>query len=195
MRSVRSSRRLLRRPCDSVRQQVSPTPRVRLPLVVTPVLLSLAAGPAAADQSLHALTSVSTGYTDNVQLVPENGDPDTEAQVSKDAFANIAPGMVFAHQAPRIAQVLRYTINIRLYAENSSANSYSNALQYNAIIPLSPRSELGFDAGASHGRLNAFDTTPDQTTIDTRARGDVSYARGGVGASFSRTLTRSWRFV
>ena len=174
---------------------MSPTRRALRPLVLTPVLVALSGAPAAADQSLHAITTVSTGYTDNVQLVPENGDPDTTPQVSKDAFANIAPGMVFAHQAPRIAQVLRYTINVRLYAEASSANSYSNALQYNAIVPLSPLSELSLDASASHGRLNAFDTAPAETPLDTRARGDVSYARAAGGASYARTLTRSWRVV
>lgn len=163
-------------------------------LSVAVLLASLLAGGVAfADQSLHAITTVSTGYTDNVQLAPQNGDPVTTPAVTRDAFANIAPGMVFAHQAPRIAQVLRYTINVRLYAQASSANSYSNSLQYNAIIPLSPLSELGLDASASHGRLNAFDTAPAQTTIDTRARGDVSYARAGGGASYTRTLTRSWR--
>lgn len=170
----------------------------RFPLasfVLSPLILLLADGRAAADQSLHAITTVATGFTDNVQLAPENGDPDTTPTVSKDAFANIAPGMVFAHQAPRIAQVLRYTISVRLYAQASSANSYSNALQYNAIIPLSPLSELGIDASASHGRLNAFETAPADTPLDTRARGDVSYARGAGGLSYSRTLTRSWRVV
>lgn len=171
------------------------SPRVPLLTAVTALLLASSAGDAAADQSLQAITTVSTGYTDNVQLVPEEGDPETTPQVSKDAFANIAPGMIFAHQAPRIAQVLRYTINVRLYAEASSANSYSNALQYNAIIPLSPLSELSLDASASHGRLNAFDTAPAETTIDTRARGDVAYARAAAGAAVSRTLTRSWRVV
>ncbi len=171
------------------------SPRVPLLTTVTSLLSASAAGVAAADQSLQAITTVSTGYTDNVQLVPEEGDPDTTPQVSKDAFANIAPGMIFAHQAPRIAQVLRYTNNVRLYAEASSANSYSNALQYNAIIPLSPLSELSLDASASHGRLNAFDTAPAETTIDTRARGDVAYARAAAGAAVSRTLTRSWRVV
>ncbi|HEY8142772.1 MAG TPA: hypothetical protein VIG06_08875 [Kofleriaceae bacterium] len=168
---------------------------VPLLTALTSLLLASSAGVAAADQSLQAITTVSTGYTDNVQLVPEEGDPETTPQVSKDAFANIAPGMIFAHQAPRIAQVLRYTINVRLYAEASSANSYSNALQYNAIIPLSPLSELSLDASASHGRLNAFDTAPAETTIDTRARGDVAYARAAAGAAVSRTLTRSWRVV
>lgn len=169
----------------------------RFPLasfVLSPLILLLADGRAAADQSLHAITTVSTGYTDNVQLVPNEGGEDTP-QVSKDAFANIAPGMVFAHQAPRIAQVLRYTINVRLYAEATSANSYSNALQYNAIIPVSPLSELGIDASASHGRLNAFDTAPAETPLDARARGDVAYARAAGGASYARTLTRSWRLV
>jgi len=164
-------------------------------LAVVAALVPLTAQVAAADQSLHAITTIATGFTDNVQLVPENGNPDTTPSVSKDAFANIAPGMVFAHQAPRIAQVVRYTMGIRLYAEQSSANSYSNALQYNAIIPLSPLSELGFDASASHGRLNAFDTAPAATPLDARARGDVAYARAAGGVSYSRTLTRSWRLV
>lgn len=170
-----------------------PSPRL-LVLAVVLALAPVTAGDAEADQSLHAITTVATGYTDNVQLVPDDGD-ETTAQASQDAFANIAPGMIFAHQAPRIAQVLRYTINVRLYAEASSANSYSNALQYNAIIPLSPLSELGLDASASHGRLNAFDTAPAETPLDTRARGDVSYARAAGGASYARTLTRSWRVV
>jgi hypothetical protein len=168
--------------------------RVPLSLALTAPLLVIA-GPASADQSLHAITTVGTGFTDNVSLVPDPNDPEVDPRVSKDAFANIAPGMVFAHEAPRIAQVLRYTINVRLYAEQSGANSYSNALQYNAIIPVSPLSELGVDASASHGRLNAFDTSPDATTIDTRARGDVSYARGAAGISYSRTLSRSWRVI
>ena len=170
-----------------------PPPRL-VALPVIPLVL-LAGGVAAADQSLHAITTIATGFTDNVQLVPDNGNPDTTPSVSKDAFANIAPGIVFAHQAPRIAQVLRYTMNVRLYAEASSANSYSNALQYNAIIPLSPLSELGLDASASHGRLNAFDTAPADTPLDTRARGDVAYARAAGGLSYARTLTRSWRLV
>jgi hypothetical protein len=167
----------------------------RLPLAVLLSSSLFTGSVASADQSLHAITTVATGFTDNVQLAPQNGNPDTTPAVSKDAFANIAPGMVFAHEAPRIAQVLRYTISVRLYAQASSANSYSNALQYNAIIPLSPLSELGIDASASHGRLNAFDTAPAQTPLDTRARGDVAYARAGAGASYSRTLTRSWRIV
>lgn len=167
----------------------------RLPVAFLLAASLLAGGVASADQSLHAITTVATGFTDNVQLAPQNGNPDTTPAVTRDAFANIAPGMVFAHQAPRIAQVLRYTINVRLYAQASSANSYSNALQYNAIIPLSPLSELGLDASASHGRLNAFDTAPAQTPLDTRARGDVAYARAAGGASYARTLTRSWRIV
>jgi hypothetical protein len=159
------------------------------------VALALAGAPAGADQSLHAVTTLTTGFTDNVQLVPDNAAPDTEARVSKDAFANIAPGMVFAHTAPRISQVLRYSMAVRLYAENSSANSFSNALQYGAAVPLSPLSELALDAGASHGRLNAFDSAPADTTIATRARGDISYATGGAGLSYRRTLTRSWSFT
>ncbi|HLU64910.1 MAG TPA: hypothetical protein VKZ63_01460 [Kofleriaceae bacterium] len=167
-------------------------------LIAAAAAAALLGGPrqAAADQSLHALTTLTTGFTDNVQLVPENPtDPDNTPRVTKDAFANIAPGIVFAHEAPRIAQVLRYTINVRLYAEASSANSYSNALQYQAMIPLSPLSELGIDAAASHGRLNAFDTGPADTSIATRARGDVSYARAGGGLSYGRTLSRSWRIT
>jgi hypothetical protein len=170
-----------------------PPLRLRSLALTLPLLLT-AVRVASADQSLHAIATVATGYTDNVQLAPENGGEDAPT-VSRDAFANIAPGMVFAHQAPRIAQVLRYTVNIRLYAEATSADSYSNALQYNAIIPLSPLSELGLDASASHGRLNAFDTAPAETPLDTRARGDVAYARASAGASYSRTLTRSWRLV
>lgn len=155
---------------------------------------ALGSGDARADQSLHAVTTVSTGYTDNVQLVPDNpSDPTLVPQVENDAFANVAPGLIFAHEGPRIAQVVRYVMSARLYAEQSSANSYSNSLSYQALLRLTPRTEMSVDAAASHGRLNAFDTAAEQTSLDTRAQGDIAYARGAAGVSLARTLSRSWR--
>lgn len=80
---------------------------------------------AAADHSLHALTTLTTGYTDNVQAVPDNpADPTITPEVQADAFANIAPGIIFSHEGSRITQVLRYTLSIRLYADQSGANSF-----------------------------------------------------------------------
>lgn len=149
---------------------------------------------AGADQSLQALATLTTGYTDNVQLVAENGDPNMTPQVSSDAFANIAPGIIFSHEGTRVVQVLRYTLSIRLYYEASSANSFSNALVYGAIVPLSPRAGLTYDLSASHGRLNAFDTAPQNTPAQTQAQGDQSFAQVATGLGYNYQLTRSWQY-
>jgi hypothetical protein len=152
------------------------------------------AQPAAADHSLQAVTVISTGYSDNVQAVPDNPVDETTPTVSSDAFANIAPGVIFAHNGQRITQVLRYTLNIRLYAEASGANSFSNSLLYGAVMPLSPRAGLTFEAGAAHGRQNAFDTAPQDTPAAGQAQGDQSFAQGGAGVGFNYQLTPSWQY-
>ncbi len=154
----------------------------------------LVAAPARADHSLQALTTLTTGYTDNVQLVAENGDPNMTPQVTSDAFANIAPGMIFSHEGSRITQVLRYTLSIRLYLEATGANSFSNAMVYGAVIPLSPRAGLTFDLSASHGRLNAFDLAPQNTPVGTQAQGDQEFAQAGTGLGYNYQLTRSWQW-
>jgi hypothetical protein len=167
---------------------------VALGLLAAALLTLIAPRPAAADHSLQALTTITTGYTDNVELVPENGDPAMTPPVSSDAFANIAPGMIFSHQGHRITQVLRYTLNIRLYAEASGANSFSNALLYGAVVPLTVRSGLTIDLSAAHGRQNAFDTAPQDTPVATQAQGDQSYATVAGGMAYAYELTRSWQY-
>ncbi|HKE18915.1 MAG TPA: hypothetical protein VKB80_28770 [Kofleriaceae bacterium] len=149
---------------------------------------------AAADQSLQAITSITTGYTDNVEFVPVNGDPNLTPAVTSDAFANIAPGAVFAYEGPRVLQVLRYVLDIRLYAEQSSADSFSNNLQYGAVIPLTPRAGLTLDLSASHGRLNAFDLGPQNAMVGGAGQGDQSFATGGAGMTYSYQLTPSWQY-
>jgi hypothetical protein len=156
---------------------------------------TLTARPASADHSLQATAALTTGYTDNVELVPENPVDETMTPpVSSDAFANIAPGMVFAYEGSRITQVLRYVLSIRLYAEASSANSFSNNLQYGAVIPLTPRAGLTADVAASHGRLNAFDTAPQDTQVGGQAQGDQAFATGAAGLGYSYQLTPSWQY-
>jgi hypothetical protein len=158
-------------------------------------LTVLAARPVSADQSLQAITTLTTGYTDNVELVADNPtDPDVTPAVSSDAFANIAPGLVFAHEGHRITQVLRYVLSIRLYAEASSANSFSNTIGYGAVIPLSPRAGLTADVTASHGRLNAFDSAPQDTQVQGQGQGDQAFATGGVGLGYSYQLSPSWGY-
>jgi hypothetical protein len=158
------------------------------------IVSAVAAAPAAANHSLQAVATLTTGYTDNVQLVPDNPtDPNVTATVTSDAFANIAPGMIFAHEGHRITQVLRYTLSIRLYAEQSSANSFSNSLNYGVIIPLTPRAGMTFDVTGSHGRLNAFDLAPQQAQAG-QAQGDQSFATGAGTIGYSYQLTPSWSY-
>ncbi len=150
---------------------------------------------AAADHSLQALTTLTTGYTDNVQAVPDNpADPTVTPSVQSDAFANIAPGIIFSHEGTRITQVLRYTLSIRLYADQSGANSFSNNLLYGAVVPLTPRSGLNFDLSAGHGRQNAFETVAQDTPIIGQPNGDQAYAQAAAGLSYNYQLTRSWQY-
>lgn len=173
-----------------------PSRRSRFALALVAALATLAGvRPAAADQSLQATVALTTGYTDNVELVPENPlDPVMTPPVSSDAFANIAPGMVFSHEGSRITQVLRYVLSIRLYAEASSANSFSNNVAYGAVIPLTPRAGLTADLAASHGRLNAFDTAPQDTNVGGQGQGDQAFATGAGGLGYSYQLTPSWAY-
>jgi len=158
-------------------------------------VLAVLVHPAAADHSLHALATLTTGYTDNVQSVPDNPtDPDTTPVVTSDAFANIAPGVIFAHNGQRITQVLRYTLGIRLYVDQSGANSVSNSLLYAATIPLSARAGLIADLSAGHGRQNAFDTAPQDTPVGGQAQGDQSFAQAAAGLSYNYQLTPSWQY-
>jgi hypothetical protein len=147
--------------------------------------------PAAADQSLQATTSLTTGYTDNVEFVADNS---TDSTVTSDAFANIAPGAVFSYEGARVLQVVRYVLNIRLYAEQTSANSFSNSLQYGAVIPLTPRAGMTFDLSASHGRLNAFDLGPQNAMAGGQGQGDQSFATAGGGVGYQYQLTPSWQY-
>lgn len=161
---------------------------------LTAALSIATAGSALADQSVHAITSLATGYTDNVELVPSNPtDPSLVPSVQSDVFANVAPGMVFASDSLHITQVLTYVLNIRLYANQSTADSYSNSLMYQAVVPLSPVSSLDLDAGASHGRLNAFATAPALTQVQTQGRGDQAYAQANVAVGYTRALSASWQ--
>lgn len=158
------------------------------------IAAAAASRPAAADRSLQALISVSSGYTDNVLQVPDNpADPMATGAVSSDAFANVAPGLMFSYQGPRVTQVLIYTLNIRLYAQASEANSFSNTLNYGVAIPLTPRASVGFDLSASHGRLNAFNTAPQNANIGAQAP-DAAYVQASAGENYSYELTRSWQF-
>lgn len=150
---------------------------------------------AAADHSLQALTTLTTGYTDNVQTVPDNpADPTVTPSVQSDAFANVAPGIIFSHEGQRITQVLRYTLSIRLYADQSGANSFSNNLLYGAVVPLTPRSGITFDLSAGHGRQNAFETVAQNTPIIGQPNGDQAYAQAAAGLSYTYQLTRSWQY-
>jgi hypothetical protein len=153
----------------------------------------ISAAGARADQSVTAVGTVATGFSDNIQMVPDNAPSDDRPNASKATFSSIAPGLIFAHERPRIAQVLAYTFNLRLYVENLDSSSYSNALIYQAIIPVTPLSEVGINANASQGQLNAFDPAPASAPIETSARGDLSYARAGGTVGYTHQLTRSWK--
>jgi hypothetical protein len=140
-----------------------------------------------------AVGAVATGFSDNVQMVPDNAPEDDRPNVSKATFTAIAPGLVFAYERPRIAQVLAYTLNLRLYLDNLDSSSYTNAILYQALIPVTPLAEVGVTANASQGQLNAFDPAPATAPIETNPRGDLTFARAGGTVSYTHQLTRSWK--
>ncbi len=151
--------------------------------------------PATADSSLQAVINLSTGYTDNVDLVPENpANARATAEVSSDTFASIAPGLIFSHLSPRITQVLLYSASFRLYAGSGGGNSFSNTVGYGVRFALSPRSSAGLDVNGSSGRLAALPVAPQDTLVGTRAAGDQSFAQATAVESYTYAVGRSWRF-
>ncbi len=150
---------------------------------------TLIAFSAHADQSLHATGTITTGFSNNITNTPETED----AQVIADGFATIAPGALFSYESPRFSVEAAYILNARLFFRERSANSFSNALSARGSLAVSALDKLEGSISGSAGRINAFDTLPDEGDIDLPPTGDIAYARLLAAEAFTRQLSYLWR--
>jgi hypothetical protein len=144
-------------------------------------------GNARADDSLHAIVTVTTGFTDNVLGASEEN-PDLE--VEADGFMILSPGVVYAEERRRYAQVATYRFGASMFVRHSEANSYQNEATWAGIYVLSPQSEIGSEAAFTYGQINAFRaTTPAQ-----RSELGIEPASGDTFATFSAQEGYTLRF-
>lgn len=145
---------------------------------------------ALADQSLYAVGTLSTGFSNNVLGVPE-----TEGVgVTSDAFAQINPGVIYRFDTPRTRVSVGYVLAARLFLRRDEANSLTNSLTVQAARALSRVSEADARVRFTAGRVNAFDDVPEGTPIDQVPNGDISFARIGANANYRRELSSVWSY-
>lgn len=150
-------------------------------------------GNARADDSLHAIVTVTTGFTDNVLgASDENPNLDVEA----DGFMILSPGLVYAQEKRRYAQVATYRFGASMFVRHSEANSYQNEATWAGVYVLSSQSEVGAEAAATLGQINAFRaTTPaERSELGIEPASGDTYATFSTQEGYSLRFGRDWRF-
>jgi hypothetical protein len=113
--------------------------------------LLLAARHAQADNfQFHGLASGSVATTDN-----ESG---TETNKKAGLFSDVRPGMLFTYNSPRHIHELLAEVDF-LYNINNERPTVTFRSGYKAFFLTGPRSEIGLDADASLGEVNALQTS------------------------------------
>jgi len=158
------------------------------------LLLVLSTTVAQADTSLIATGSASTGYSTNIQGVPENDDPTLGQQVEADGFSDLAPGLSAAYEHRRGIHNLSYIFGARLFFQNSEANSYNNTVIYQNILTVSPRGSLRMGASFNSGRVNAFDQAASQVVNQGNVLpdGDVEFISYNANIAYRHQLSQNW---
>jgi hypothetical protein len=95
---------------------------------------------AQADWSVHGRIATLTGWTDNINLAPEN-DP-VIAPPESDFFFNLRPGMLVSRSAPRSIHSFSYEFNANLNVEHTEANDFSHRVDWNGFFRTGPRSSM-----------------------------------------------------
>lgn len=158
---------------------------------------AIVAGPRAArgDEGLHAAATATAGFTNNVLGVPDSVDADGTV-VRADGFVALRPALIFIQEQDRFVQIASYAVNARMYVQETGASSYSGQLAWQALLGLSPRSELSLSAGLTHGQFGNFGiaASPTATPIEAQPQGDVMFVSERLDASYARQLTHDWQF-
>jgi hypothetical protein len=152
----------------------------------------VAPGAALADESLHAVVSVTTGFTDNV-LSASSDSPDLG--VESDGFVLLSPGAVYARERPRSVHVASYVFGASMYLRHAEANSYTNRAAWGSRLALSPESELGLGASFVQGRISSVraSTPAAHAELGLEPVGGNNFVSLGGEQSFRRTIGRDWR--
>lgn len=154
-------------------------------------LIALASPAALADTSLTATGQASSGYSTNIEGVPNN---DPLREVQGDGFSELTPGLAAAYERRSSIHNLRYSFGARLFLRNSEANSYTNTLNYQSLFMLSERTTLRTGAGLNSGRVNAFDQAGSGIVGEGEVlpSGDVEFIAYNGNASLRRLLSQNW---
>lgn len=150
-------------------------------------------GNARADDSLHAVVTVTTGFTDNV-LGASDENPDLD--VEPDGFMILSPGVVYTEERRRFAQVATYRFGASMFVRHSEANSYQNEATWAGIYVLGPQSEIGAETALTYGQINAFRaTTPAQRSeLGIEPASGDTYGTFSAQEGYTLRFGRDWRF-
>lgn len=160
-------------------------------LLGAPLVLGFAFTPVHADTSLVATGAASSGYSTNIEGVPEN-DPIREVQ--GDGFTELTPGLAAAYERRRSIHNLTYTFGARLFLSNSEANSFTNTLNYQSLFSLSERTTFRLGAGFNSGRINSFDQGANGIVGEGELlpSGDVEFISYNANGSLRHQLSQNW---
>lgn len=102
--------------------------------------------------SFHGVVSAAGGVTDNA-----SGSPAAGADAAQtDGFAEFSPGLVMAHETPRVVQQLSYRFSANLFAGETRANSYTHRLDWGAFFDLSRTSSVLLGLSTTQGKFNTL---------------------------------------
>lgn len=113
-------------------------------VLVAGVFAAVAAGSTTAgaqsDWSVHGRIATLSGWTDNINLAPENHP--TIAPPESDFFFDIRPGVLFTRATPRTIHSFGYEFDANLNVEHSEANDFSHRIDWNGFFRTGPRSTI-----------------------------------------------------
>lgn len=135
--------------------------------------------------TFQGVAAAGAGFTDNVASVPDTPAPGARGPES-DTFADVQPQLVLAYGGNRTTQRLAYTFFASFYASHSSADSYSNTIDYQSMYETSARTRLTFDTSVSGGTFGSFQLAQQssQTTITQLPPGSFGYVSARAGQGF-----------
>jgi hypothetical protein len=148
-------------------------------------------GTAHAKATLQGQLGASLGYTDNVLNTPTSANP------VGDGFAEIRPSLILTTGTARAIQRLSYTLTGNLYFTRTEANSYTNRLEWSALVLPSRRSDLQLAVSLSQGRLNTFNfgQLNEVAPGAVRITGGANFVATALREALTYELTPVWRLT
>jgi hypothetical protein len=149
----------------------------------------------AANLSLQGTGTASAGWTDNILNAPD--ERSTTVPLRESAFLfQLVPRLALTSAAPRFMQKLQYSFTADLFAFHSEADSYSNTLEWNGSLLVSPTTTLILTLTSLQGKVStfAFNQPSSGATIAVLPQNnDTYYFNQSANESLEARPVAAWR--